>query len=297
MGFLDIAKNVVTLGGHSRLENAISCYHDSYARYRRSHAKHCDALSAVKLDASALIHDTRKAVVTVEKAISVVEGRLLRETLVVEQGVGILPTHQRQRSRIDTTTWESEAAIGKGVGAGSAIAGGSWLTVAALGSASTGTAISSLGGAAAANATLAWFGGGSLAAGGAGGAGGAMVLGGFIAAPLVVFAAWSSRSRADEIDRETHNLMRTNDEIDEKTREVEAMSERLKVARRDVVGAHRDLKSEFRFRYWRLFRFGFVSRVWRRLLLVFGRGYRPRHVEHLDAIDAAIRQFFVHSRL
>ena len=55
--------------------------------------------------------------------------------------------------------------------------------VSALASASTGTAISSLSGAAAANATLAWLGGGSLAAGGGGMAAGQAVLGLVAAAP------------------------------------------------------------------------------------------------------------------
>jgi len=49
---------------------------------------------------------------------------------------------------------------------------------AALGTASTGTAISSLSGAAAQSATLAWWGGGSLASGGLGMAGGAIALSG-----------------------------------------------------------------------------------------------------------------------
>ncbi len=55
--------------------------------------------------------------------------------------------------------------------------------VSALASASTGTAISSLSGAAATNATLAWLGGGSLAAGGGGMAAGQAVLGLVAAAP------------------------------------------------------------------------------------------------------------------
>lgn len=57
-----------------------------------------------------------------------------------------------------------------------------------LATASTGTAITSLGGVAATNATLAWLGGGSLASGGFGMAGGMMVLGGIVAGPaLAVF--------------------------------------------------------------------------------------------------------------
>ena len=55
--------------------------------------------------------------------------------------------------------------------------------VSALASASTGTAISSLNGAAAVNATMAWLGGGSLASGGGGMAAGQAVLGLVAAAP------------------------------------------------------------------------------------------------------------------
>jgi len=67
--------------------------------------------------------------------------------------------------------------------------------------ASTGTAIGSLAGAAATNATLAWFGGGSLAAGGLGMAGGMAVLGGIVAAPVLaiggaVFAAKAKKNLA-----------------------------------------------------------------------------------------------------
>lgn len=59
------------------------------------------------------------------------------------------------------------------------------LGVQALATASTGTAISSLSGAAATNATLAWLGGGSLAAGGGGMAAGLAVLNLVAAAPAV----------------------------------------------------------------------------------------------------------------
>jgi hypothetical protein len=65
---------------------------------------------------------------------------------------------------------------GAGVLAGAAFYAGATSLIAAFGAASTGTAISSLGGIAATNATLAWFGGGSLAAGGFGMAGGSVVL-------------------------------------------------------------------------------------------------------------------------
>lgn len=57
--------------------------------------------------------------------------------------------------------------------------------VGTFGAASTGTSIATLSGVAAQNATLAWFGGGSLATGGMGMAGGTAVLGGIFAAPIL----------------------------------------------------------------------------------------------------------------
>lgn len=78
--------------------------------------------------------------------------------------------------------------LGSGLGGGAALAFGAYNGTMLLATASTGTAISTLSGAAATNATLAWLGGGSLAAGGGGMALGTMVLGGIVAGPaLAIF--------------------------------------------------------------------------------------------------------------
>lgn len=73
-----------------------------------------------------------------------------------------------------------------GTAGGALAAFGAYGAAQALACASTGTAIASLSGAAATNATLAFFGGGSLAAGGLGVAGGAAVLGGLVAGPALL---------------------------------------------------------------------------------------------------------------
>ena len=76
-----------------------------------------------------------------------------------------------------------------------------------LGAASTGTAIGTLSGAAATNATLAWLGGGSLAAGGFGVTGGACVLGGLVAAPALLVLGCVIGSKADKkLDQALENL-------------------------------------------------------------------------------------------
>ena len=73
-----------------------------------------------------------------------------------------------------------------GTAGGALAAFGAYGAAQALAVASTGTAISTLSGVAATNATLAFFGGGSLAAGGLGMAGGTMVLGGLVAGPALM---------------------------------------------------------------------------------------------------------------
>lgn len=75
-----------------------------------------------------------------------------------------------------------------GAASGALVAFGAYSAAGTLATASTGTAISALSGIAAQNATLAFFGGGSLVAGGLGMAGGTAVLGGLVAGPaLLVF--------------------------------------------------------------------------------------------------------------
>lgn len=92
--------------------------------------------------------------------------------------------------------------VAGGVTAGAA--GGVLTAIGAYGAAqtfaaaSTGTAIASLSGAAATNATLAFFGGGSLAAGGLGMAGGMMVLGGLVAGPALLVMGLITGAKSQE---------------------------------------------------------------------------------------------------
>jgi len=89
-----------------------------------------------------------------------------------------------------------------GGGSAAIVGAASWTAVTSLAAASTGTAISSLGGAAATNAALAWFGGGSIASGGLGMSAGAVVLGGIVAAPAILAGGFIlDRQAATERER------------------------------------------------------------------------------------------------
>ena len=94
-----------------------------------------------------------------------------------------------------------------GAMAGAITAFGAYGAAGALATASTGTAIASLSGAAATNATLAFFGGGSLAAGGLGVAGGTAVLGGLVAGPaLAVLGIVVGAKASANLDKAYSNL-------------------------------------------------------------------------------------------
>ncbi len=92
-----------------------------------------------------------------------------------------------------------------GLGAGALAGLAAYGSVGLLGTASTGAAISGLSGIAATNATLAWLGGGSLAAGGMGIAGGTAVLGGIVAAPVLLVGGLVMASRATKAKEDAYS--------------------------------------------------------------------------------------------
>ena len=93
-----------------------------------------------------------------------------------------------------------------GTAGGALAAFGAYGAAQALACASTGTAIASLSGAAATNATLAFFGGGSLAAGGLGMAGGTAVLGGLVAGPaLMVMGFVAGHAAKKDLEKASTN--------------------------------------------------------------------------------------------
>lgn len=102
--------------------------------------------------------------------------------------------------------------IASGAMAGAITAFGAYGAAGALATASTGTAIASLSGAAATNATLAFFGGGSLAVGGLGMAGGTAVLGGLVAGPaLAVLGVVVGAKASANLDRAYSNLAKAKE--------------------------------------------------------------------------------------
>ena len=110
--------------------------------------------------------------------------------------------------------------LSKGGIAGAAAGGGAAALMAALGTASTGTAIASLSGAAFTNALLASFGGGSIASGGLGIAGGTVVLGSIITIPALAVGGYM-------VNKQVNKAYQDAKECEEKARIAEAEGTKL----------------------------------------------------------------------
>lgn len=133
------------------------------------------------------------------------------------------------------------SALGAGALAGIASYGGAMM----FASASTGTAIASLSGAAATNATLAWFGGGSLAAGGLGVAGGTVVLGGVVAAPVLAVAGFIMEAKSQE---KLAQAQKVYAEAENAAAKMATMTSALK-AIYEIADIDNDFIQEFSFQY------------------------------------------------
>ncbi|RDU59865.1 hypothetical protein [Helicobacter sp. MIT 14-3879] len=121
------------------------------------------------------------------------QDKIMLKEVFGQETFEVFRTTQDSIASLQNTLGSLAAGSMAGAMAGFGAYGGAGL----LASASTGTAISTLSGAAATNATLAWFGGGSLAAGGFGMAGGAWVLGGVVAAPALAVASFIFAKNAE----------------------------------------------------------------------------------------------------
>jgi len=141
--------------------------------------------------------------------------------------------NQMERMAIQSIEFEKGLLSGA---AGGALAGlGAYGSVGLLASASTGTAISSLSGVAATNATLAWLGGGSLAAGGFGMTGGMIALGGIVAGPALAIGGFILASKAEEALTKAHQYDAEVDEAIAKMELVEVGLEGLRANAAEVI--------------------------------------------------------------
>jgi hypothetical protein len=149
-------------------------------------------------------------------------------------------------------------------------------------------------GAAATNATLAWFGGGAVAAGGAGVSGGLAVLGGIVAVPLICIATVGTHKKAKEFEDEKAKLDKT---ITEQRRQLAALPNALKAieGKKIEIGALCDDFKSTTKRLRKIVRpFGLLSAMKQKLMMLFGlRPFTEQQVEALGQLSETVSNFLV----
>jgi hypothetical protein len=175
---------------------------------------------------------------------------------------------------------------------GTALAAGSWTAVSMLGTASTGVAIGGLHGAAATNAALAWFGGGSLATGGGGMIAGKLALVNVVFLPIAAIAGIAAHVNATDIDGKAREIEDTNNKNSEvvdtlKSREhsiatlADHMTEQTNVLSLAVTRAES-----------RLFRFGIFSQIYKHFrFIVMGYYYSLDDMGEVETLGSALDKF------
>lgn len=178
------------------------------------------------------------------------EFRTLAEDLLTKLNAGRqdkleinIPKHKLQS--VESYSYTAVDVLGAAAGAslagaatGFAVYGG----VMALGAASTGTAISSLAGVAATNATLAAIGGGSIATGGLGMAGGTAILGAAVAGPVLAVAGWAYNSHGEE---SLKNAYKASREVDSAVLKLKKARLQLEKVEDYALGIYDVLKSVY----------------------------------------------------
>lgn len=129
-----------------------------------------------------------------------------------------LPANKVKQIEKVTINFNSLATSLAGGLTGGALAGAAtYAGVMALGTASTGTAIASLSGAAASKATWAALGGGALKAGGLGVMGGMAMTAGLVAAPALAFMGWAYSDEAEKSLKKAQESLEEVVQFEEKT--------------------------------------------------------------------------------
>jgi len=197
-----------------------------------------------------------------------------------------------RRSTDLTSSYSAAKTAAVGTAVGTTLAAGSWTAVSILGTASTGAAIGSLHGAAATNAALAWFGGGSLAAGGGGMLAGKLALVNIVFLPIAVGAGIALNLSATELDSKAQ-------EIEEASTKNLVLATSLETHRHSVaklieeMGRDTTILSLAVGRAQKsLFRYGFVSRIFKKLRFVIrGYYYSRNEMTEVEALGRALDKF------
>ncbi|MCX7694304.1 MAG: hypothetical protein N2Z71_01120 [Caloramator sp.] len=222
------------VSGANKIKEASEIVENATYRYERAKekmeeeqekcTKKLDKLGKLKMDI--WVKDLKRFITVYEKINnkSKVDGVLHNEL------ISLTPKELKEFRDINLGAIDILAGITGSIGAGALAGIGAWGGAMLLGTASTGTALSALSGAAATNATLAFFGGGSLAAGGLGIAGGTAILGGLVAGPALAVGGLLLNSKGTQSLEKAYEVRReANKAIEKMERAENILNETAKI--------------------------------------------------------------------
>ncbi|MBE5103315.1 hypothetical protein [Priestia aryabhattai] len=224
-------KKMVTFGASSRIENKIEEFEELKEQYELLYERMEQKRIQLNEELNLLVEEKVEAIKSLKK-ISIISNNIQQKkrNILHREFGGEL--EQINFGLITDTIEAGEMALNtaKGASAGVSSALGAWALVSTLGTASTGTAIGTLSGAAATNATLAWFGGGALAAGGGGMAVGTVILGGIVVIPALtlvgVFNHVQANKKIKEIEKQMNEIVGSIDQLQENILKIELIRKR-----------------------------------------------------------------------
>lgn len=173
---------------------------------KRAKEKHDNAAAKIELEKKAtndLLTELGKAKVSafshqIKHLVDVFRKYKATTSKILDFEAAISVEEMHEMERLVLGSLEIEKGLLSGASTGALAGLGAFGSVGALGAASTGTLISGLSGAAATNATLAWFGGGAISAGGLGMGVGAYALGGIVLGPALAVGGFMMAQKAEE---------------------------------------------------------------------------------------------------
>lgn len=230
MGLLEDSYNIITLGGDGDAREArrdYVYYRDAYDKYYKRYQdlieRRTAALTSIGVEMDVAISQLERGNMLLAEIGSASVDYKIHAT----PNVSAYSTVLKSKSFILNYRGSIGNATATGMVSTSAAAG-LWCVVSTTGIASTGTAIGTLSGVAATNATLASLGGGSLASGGLGMAGGTLALSGLALLPIsyVLYDGYRRRADAyhranDEVFREIKRIKRESGHIEKQIAELD----------------------------------------------------------------------------
>lgn len=291
-GAVLLLSELLTLGGVSRLHDAKEQYKKIYDQRDAQRQRLNNLYQENKRLLESVGEHTMESFVVLRRAFRVLHKATTHHqipnnrSVAVEVGTDTIERSKRLNSRYSSFLHASAGAV-----SGSSLAIGSWTMVTILGTASTGTAIGTLSGVAAFNATLAWFGGGALAAGGAGMAGGMMVLGGIVAFPFIILWGFSIHKKAKKLEDGYEQLKSQFELFDAKEADGLIENKAIKAKHDEIQNKCTSFRTNTNLILNEILPYGYFSVIIRHLKNIFGYEYPSKEKVLIDKLTNEVDEF------